>query len=922
MPLVKPQAQPGIVSQASQVQAQGAWFAGNRVRWRYGFLEKMGGWQRLIEAPFLSLIRRMHAWTDLENYKNLFVASDLGLQIIVNDTQYTLGQQFSLISTLTTFSVTTGSTLVTVNVTLTVTAGQDITFLLPISIGGQIIPAGSTFPVVAPLTTVNGFTFNMPNPALTTEVNVVGVPLLTNNIVNGITVTWKNHGFVVGQTFHFDQTTTLQSGVAGSWEKVNFVAVAGTGAVVASVVDADHFTFGMGTDGFGDGAGGSDHLVWDGGTNQTNTGTTTTTAFGNVIGVASLLPLGNPQRSAWFLDNLGETGLVLQTNGSLQVFNPPIENGQTVSVVGAGAPATAPQHSNGMFVTMPQAQVVLFGTEPILATGEIDPLLVRWSDAGTFDSYTATVANQAGSYRLSRGSEIRGGIQAPQTTLLITDVDIWSMSYIGPPLIYGFTVMGTGCGLVAPHAIATLAKTTFWLSLRNVWSFGDSGIQPVPCSVWDFIFENLDEINIKKCHAAANSTTGEVAFFFPPKSLEIELEQNILVVSQDFSAPAWVKVGGSASTSVQFTTGYVYDVEYLAIDWFDLSGLGILSWLDGDCTTKPTSVVVGPNGTFATTIFLENTTNGLHQLSQQVLKAAERELMTFSLYVHKASTRNVTLRVAGQHGSAFVTFDVVHGVEVTSGAVPPFKVTSWGAVTDKWATGLGTLGNGWLRYFMVFQTDDSDTSTVFINLTNGTQISYLGTNQYAYIFGAQLGVGSELLDYKQTGGTNPQNETVYYIKYNTMENAWDSGQLARSAWIDNSIWGTPLGGDENFRVQQHERGFDADDQPMEDVFIESGFTELGDGTQMMSVHQCHPDFKWFGNNNGEVKVSLKMKNYPNENAPEFNYGPFSMTSDTQFFNPRARGRYVAIRYDWAPLPGFSARLGAMTYRVKPTGRRP
>jgi hypothetical protein len=69
-----------------------------------------------------------------------------------------------------------------------------------------------------------------------------------------------------------------------------------------------------------------------------------------------------------------------------------------------------------------------------------------------------------------------------------------------------------------------------------------------------------------------------------------------------------------------------------------------------------------------------------------------------------------------------------------------------------------------------------------------------------------------------------------------------------------------------------------------------------------------------------VKVTLKAANYPE--GPKHDFGPYSMTPTTQFFNPRVRARYVALRYDWEPLLGFSARVGACTYRVKPAGRRP
>ena len=90
--------------------------------------------------------------------------------------------------------------------------------------------------------------------------------------------------------------------------------------------------------------------------------------------------------------------------------------------------------------------------------------------------------------------------------------------------------------------------------------------------------------------------------------------------------------------------------------------------------------------------------------------------------------------------------------------------------------------------------------------------------------------------------------------------AWDSGVLGRTAWINTNIFGPPLGADLNYRVQQHETGFDDDDQPMRGVFAETGYAEIGDGTTIPMVDQCQPDFKWFGKN-GAVNLTLKTLSY-------------------------------------------------------------
>jgi hypothetical protein len=257
------------------------------------------------------------------------------------------------------------------------------------------------------------------------------------------------------------------------------------------------------------------------------------------------------------------------------------------------------------------------------------------------------------------------------------------MSYIGPPLVYGFTIMGTGCGLIATHAAATIGRVTYWMGLNGFWMFGDSGVQPLPCSVWDQIFPNLDTANQIKCFAGANSSFHEVWFFFP-------------------------SAGGG-----------------------------------GECDS--------------------------------------------------------------------------------------------------------------------------------------------------------------------------------YVKFNAMENLWDFGSLVRSAWTDNNVFGGPLAGDGNFLIQQHEIGYDADNQPMDGVFAEAGYANIQDGDEIMFIDQIIPDLKWFGNN-GSVNITLKTVAYPGS-APN-SFGPYSMTPTTEFFSVRARARQVAMRLDWANYPGFSARAQAIRFRLGPAGKRP
>src|SRR4029079_14230907 len=103
-----------------------------------------------------------------------------------------------------------------------------------------------------------------------------------------------------------------------------------------------------------------------------------------------------PLTANWFLNNLGQNGLACWANGPLFAINAPITGNTPMVLVD-----TAPSLNAGMIVAMPQAQVITVGAE---VPGVQDPMLIRWSDAGTYDVWTASITNQAGSLRLSKGS--------------------------------------------------------------------------------------------------------------------------------------------------------------------------------------------------------------------------------------------------------------------------------------------------------------------------------------------------------------------------------------------------------------------------------------------------------------------------------------------------------------------------------------
>jgi hypothetical protein len=180
--------------------------------------------------------------------------------------------------------------------------------------------------------------------------------------------------------------------------------------------------------------------------------------------------------------------------------------------------STSPHNINaGIFTAMPQQQVVALGASDG-SSSDTDQMLVRWSDVADNTDWTATATNQAGSFRIPRGAHIAGGCQGPQTGLVWTDVGLWLMQYIGFPLVYGFTEIGQGCGLIGQNAKGVLAGRVYWMSYNGFFVYDGNSVQPLACSVWDKIFQNLNQFQSAKIIACPNSFFNEISWCYPSAS--------------------------------------------------------------------------------------------------------------------------------------------------------------------------------------------------------------------------------------------------------------------------------------------------------------------------------------------------------------------------------------------------------------------
>lgn len=277
-------------------------------------------------------------------------------------------------------------------------------------------------------------------------------------------------------------------------------------------------------------------------------------------GIVPVQGVGTPiNADDWTFDNWGEILIANPVGGPIYYWDP--TSGNPV----ATALPSAPSNNMGCFVGMPQRQIIAWGST---FTGIIDPLLIRWCDVNNFDVWTALITNQAGSYRIPKGSKIVQCIQGPQQGLIWTDLALWAMQYSGPPYVYQFNEIGTNCGLIGHKAAGTMNGGVFWMGQSQFFKFMGNGVEPVRCPIWDVAFQDLDRDYVDHIRIATNSRFMEVSWFYPTTGSNGEnthyVKYNIILDQWDYGSlarTAWINESVLGPPLAAAPNQYIYQHE-------------------------------------------------------------------------------------------------------------------------------------------------------------------------------------------------------------------------------------------------------------------------------------------------------------------------------------------------------------------------
>ena len=502
MPLRTLRLKPGVNVVTSQTLNETQFADSNLIRFYGGLIQKLGGWLHLNITPLIGTCRGMFGWSDLNGNSYIACGTEQRLQVLSGGSIEDITPVAQTTNPAPAFSTTISTTTITfTDATYQPSVGDWVDLITQVSVGGIVL---SGLYLVTGLVGGTQYTVTAAAAATATVASGGAVPLFTT--ANGsalVKVTLNNHGLAASTG---SITFALSTTVGG-------VTISGT-YLVTTVIDANNFTITAAavatsttTGSLNAGNAQIQYLLPTGyAVNTPLTGYGIGDYGAGDYGLAgSQSTIGKLRQ--WSMDHWGSYLLASPSGGAIYYWAPPsVTPAQIISV-------NAPTINAAMFV-IPQAQIIVALGASV--GGVQQPLLVRWCNAGDFTDWTASTTNLAGSYLLSSGTQIVGGIVVGLGALIWTDTDVWYMQYLGYPLVFSFTQISGSCGLTALRAAGDAAGVVPWLSTRGFYLYRTAGgVNSIECPVWDFLFENIDTTQLDQVHCAINSLFNEATWFFP-----------------------------------------------------------------------------------------------------------------------------------------------------------------------------------------------------------------------------------------------------------------------------------------------------------------------------------------------------------------------------------------------------------------------
>ena len=523
MTLTKLQLRPGIQKQTSDLGASGTFTDCDNIRFRYGLPEKIGGWAKNTQNTIIGVPRDAHHWVALDGTRLAALGTDKKLYIFANDVLYDITPIRQTNSSVTSiFTTTNGSANVTVNVNgHGAIVGDVVTFSGTTSLSGTSFTASDfdrSFEVKS-ITGTNSFVIqqdaNESTGSVTTGTATAKFDINSAPAFSTFGYGWGTNGY---GGFSTAVTNLLNgallddtAGTGGSGTSITLDSTTDFSTSGKIIVDDEIISYTGKT---------STNLT--GITRAVDSSTRSAHADDSVVTLfedsANANAWNIPSNSSstildgrdWSIDNFGELMIATALNGSTFQWSP-TSDGLTGK---ASLVTNAPTASKFSLVSTPDRHLILFGTEKTVGTvSSQDPLLLRFSSQEDINTYEPRSTNTAGSLRIQDGSTIVGADKARGQILVWTDTSLHGLQFIGPPFTFGLNQLGKNCGLLGQHAAVVVRDVSYWMG-QNAFFVFDGTVKKLPCSVDDFVFENIDLTQTDQIFAGVNTEFAEIIWFY------------------------------------------------------------------------------------------------------------------------------------------------------------------------------------------------------------------------------------------------------------------------------------------------------------------------------------------------------------------------------------------------------------------------
>jgi hypothetical protein len=606
---------PGVDKQDTSVGAVGRWVDSDNTRFRYGLPEKVGGWASLLNETIVGVSRKMLPFVDRTGNRYVAIGTDKFLLI------YFEGQLFDItpwrsgaVGVQVTF---TSSTLATDS---TSTKQCTITTTIPhgLIVGDMMVLDTVTLPGGTGLSDVDfeDKLFQVLSVPSTTTFTIDSLNQASAVVATGGTMTVQPYAFIgpASQTYGYGFGVGQYGGtVSGaSITTINNSGTFNAGSTSVVLTDSSVFpasgtlligdelmtytTNNTGTDtisGITRGQFGTSDVTHADGATVTNA--TDFTGWGEAV-LASTVTL---EPGLWSLDNYGDVLIATIANGKTFTWDSSLAARLTTraSQLTVGYETTLnPVASRATLVSPTTRHLIHLGTttENTDETTQ-DDMFIRFSTVEAINEYSITAVNTAGSFRLQEGTKIVGALNAKETILIWTDNALYTMKFVGAPFTFGFEQVGTNCGLIGKNAVTEIDGIAYWMSNNGFFAF-DGTVKSLPCSVEDYVFDDMDTTKGQQITAGLNNLYTEVVWWYPTQGSTFNnrsVVYNYTDINKQVAMGTWYTNTDVNSIRTSWSDALIYPKPYATK--FNSSNTG----------TFP--VIIGEDGLGQTVLFEQET---------------------------------------------------------------------------------------------------------------------------------------------------------------------------------------------------------------------------------------------------------------------------------------------------------------------------